>query len=186
VARVSDRGSRTARKSERIVRQEAKAGIYMGAEKRACLILENVERRAGPRIDFEQRKAAVVDQKIDCVEAAKPTFRAHRRCGVPQMAVHLRRQNCRPQNAAESKGSARCRGRPLTAQANDQRMGSVRNKLNGNGFTLGPALKINCRILRERGGSWRHMSSARTACAFDEPFPVLCRPFYLNLWMRNF
>ncbi len=57
----------------------------MGLEKRTCLILENVEPRAGARIDFEKRIGVVYDQKIYGVEPSKPAGHADRGQCFPQL-----------------------------------------------------------------------------------------------------
>src|ERR1700731_3300271 len=116
--RISDRGRRRASKFERISWQATHAGIDMGSEKRAFRIIENVERRAGTWIDFDQCVSVVLDEKVERVETEKPACRRNRLCRLPQLSVHLRRNICRPQNTAESKGLAWRWSHPLAAQSN--------------------------------------------------------------------
>ena len=64
--RIGNRRRRGALEGERPRGQAAKTGIDMGAEQRTAAILENVEGRARPRIDFDQRIGARHRQENRC------------------------------------------------------------------------------------------------------------------------
>src|SRR5208282_3780315 len=107
---------------EREQGQAAATGLDMGAEKRAAAMIENIEGRTWPRVDFDQRIVAAFDKKIDAVETAKPARRCDLFRRAPQPALQLARQTSRAKAAAETKGFSRRRRRPLTAQSHDPRL----------------------------------------------------------------
>src|SRR5436305_8165497 len=104
--------------------------------------VEDVERRAGSRIDLEDGELAAVDQHVETVEPDEAERGGERVARLFHPLGESRRDCDGPDTAAIAERRPPCGRRPLPAEPDDARGATIRQEQRGNRLTVDDSLEI--------------------------------------------
>ena len=143
---------------------------------------EEVERRAGPRIDLQQIETLRPHKEVRAVQTDEPRLWNYARDRVRHLSRPSGRQRGRPHRAAIPERMGGCRVGPLFAEAENKGAVSVGEEQCGDRPSFGALLQIPAAPLGENRLSCLNVNAARSATPLPEP-ASLARLFPRDLGM---